>query len=387
MSPYEDLLVPDGTHLLHIGPHKTGSTAIQVSMHAARERLGAHGVYYAGGAARPKHAGWAIGLMGRPAGSAVPPIHHWNELVEEVTSATAPRVCISNEDFGRADAAQRRRIVDDLGGGRPHVVAVARRLDRYLPSQWQERIKAGDTRSYDEWLRSVLDLDNPEGSWDRTNVWRAHDTARLVANWVEVVGEENLTLIVGDESDRMQLLHSFEGLLGLPQGTLKSHPDRSNRGLSWGEAELVRAVNLACQERGWSRDQRNAYVKKGVIRSLLQREAVDSGPRTPPLPAWAADVVRRLSDERATAVQAMGVRVVGDPTHLRVPADIAVSEGELELPALPPHIAAEAVAGVIGRALSQKPGRRPAEPERSDGDGVPSRAERLARRVRDRLGS
>lgn len=385
MSPYEDLLVPDGTHLLHIGPHKTGSTAIQVSMHAARDRLGEYGVYYAGGAARPKHAGWAIGLMGRPAGSAVPPLHHWDELVEEVASATAPRICISNEDFGRADETQRRRIVADLGGDRPHVVAVARRLDRYLPSQWQERIKAGDTRSYDAWLRIVLDTEAPEQSWDRTNVWRAHDTQRLVANWVEVVGEENFTLIVGDESDRMQLLHSFEGLLGLPQDTLESHPDRSNRGLSWGEAELVRAVNVACQERGWSRDQRNTYVKKGVIRSLLHGEADDSGPRTPPLPAWAAEVVRRLSDERATAVQAMGVRVVGDPSHLRVPEDIAVSDGDLAPPPLPPQVAAAAIVGVVGRAVTQKPSRRaPAEQEHEEG-AVP-KAGRVVRRMRDRLG-
>lgn len=384
MSPYEDLLVPRGTHLLHIGPHKTGSTAVQVSMNAARARLAEHGVHYSGGAARPKHAGWAIGLMGRPAGSEVPPIHHWEALVDEVASATAARVCVSNEDFGRADEAQRRRIVADLGGARPHVVAVARRLDRYLPSQWQERVKAGETRSYDAWLQDVLAPVPTESSWDRRNVWRAHDTARLVSGWADVVGEENFTLIVGDESDRMHLLRAFEGLLGLPADTLESHPDRSNRGLSWGETELVRAVNVAWNDRGWTRDQRTAYVKRGLIKSLVTSEAADPGPRTPPLPAWAAEEVRRLSQERVAAVQAMGVRVVGDPSHLLVPDDITTLEGDLEPPPVPPQVAATAVMGVLGRALAAKP-RQPPAAEGENGSGALARARRAAGRVRDRL--
>ena len=31
--------LPSGVRLLHIGPHKTGSSAIQGALHAARERL------------------------------------------------------------------------------------------------------------------------------------------------------------------------------------------------------------------------------------------------------------------------------------------------------------------------------------------------------------
>ena len=36
--------IPEGARLVHIGPHKTGSTAIQVALHSARDRLGEHGV-------------------------------------------------------------------------------------------------------------------------------------------------------------------------------------------------------------------------------------------------------------------------------------------------------------------------------------------------------
>ena len=55
--------VPPGSLLLHIGPQKTGSTAIQHSMHEARARLAAHGVRYLGDRPVEKEAGWvALGL-------------------------------------------------------------------------------------------------------------------------------------------------------------------------------------------------------------------------------------------------------------------------------------------------------------------------------------
>ena len=44
MSP--DLLLPKGAGLLHIGPHKTGSTALQDGFDQARAELDAQGVAY-----------------------------------------------------------------------------------------------------------------------------------------------------------------------------------------------------------------------------------------------------------------------------------------------------------------------------------------------------
>src|SRR4051794_4389054 len=168
--------VPEGTRLVHIGPHKTGSTAIQVALHGARDRLAEHGVaYVTTGGYRPRKAGWALGLRGSPSGTSKPPMRQWQRFVEAVEAADAPRGCVSNEDFGRATKRQIARIVAGLGDQRVRVVAVARRLDRYLPSQWQERVKAGEKRGYDAWLRVVLDTDNPQPDWDRRNVWFSHD--------------------------------------------------------------------------------------------------------------------------------------------------------------------------------------------------------------------
>lgn len=173
-------VLPSDAVLVHVGPHKTGSTAIQVAMHRVREQLAEHGLCYPGTGARSRQAGWALDLPGRPLGSEPPPIEHWHDLVEEVRRAASQRVCVSNEDFGRATEQQADRIVTDLGRERVHVIAVARRFDRYLPSQWQERVKAGESRTFEEWLRVVL-AERSE-SWEWHNVWRAHDIETLIAD-------------------------------------------------------------------------------------------------------------------------------------------------------------------------------------------------------------
>ena len=61
--------IPEGSVLLHIGPQKTGSTAIQESLHNAREQLAELGVYYPGPYRRPIEAGWAVLGHRRPARS------------------------------------------------------------------------------------------------------------------------------------------------------------------------------------------------------------------------------------------------------------------------------------------------------------------------------
>lgn len=362
--------LPQGTRLIHIGPHKTGSTAIQVAMQEARDELTRHGVHYATGRShRPDKAGWALGIRGRPAGSEPPPLHHWESLVDDVALAGDLRVCISNEDFGRATSEQIEQLVAGLGGDAAHVVAVARRLDRYLPSQWQERVKAGDRKSYEEWLRIVLDRDSDEWQWDRRNVWFSHDTAALVRRWTDVVGRDRFTLILSNEADRDLLPATFEGLLGLPPGTVKPNPSRSNRGLTWAETELVRAINQVVVDRGWSRGQRRPFLKGGVLADMQSRD-VPPGPKSPPLPEWAAGTVRELSRQRAEQVADLGVRVVGDPAWMLMPDDTPVAPSPLAPPELAVDVAAAAVAAVIGVGLrGQSQGRSQDRSGQQDDEG------------------
>lgn len=333
-------LLPEGTRLLHIGPHKTGSTAIQVALFEARDQLATYGVQIPAGVRRRREASEEL-FAARP--SFAVPLPLWTALAAEVADAGDLRVCVSDELFGKARRRTAQRIVRDLGGPRAHVLAVARRYDAYLPSQWQERVKAGRTESYDEWLR-LLFAEGPH--WEKQNVWTAHDTVPLVSRWVRHTGEDGFTLVIADETDRGQLPRVFEELLGLPVGTLVTDPTRSNQSLTLAEADLTRLVNAAMAEQGRTpRDYREPV--NAAVQETLAFHAQPAGASKPVLPPWAVERVRDLSAARVEAVERLGVRVIGDPEHLRYVDPAAGTE------AAPPEIAEDLVAEVSDRVLAR----------------------------------
>ena len=356
--------LPEGSRLIHIGPHKTGSTSVQSALHGARRQLSEQGVYYPKGGWRRREGGWALGLPGRWAGTPQPPIEVWDELVREVAAVPELRVCVSNESFARADAETATKIVRDLGGDAAHVVAVARRLDRFLPSVWQERIKSRKTFGYDEWLQVVLRDDKP--IYDYRNVWDSHDLQALTQRWTDLVGPERFTLIVRDESDRGQLHRVFEELLGLSVGTLVPHA-QSNRSLALSEVELVRQLNEARKRNGWDKAAYTSFLNDGLLPMFKNREEAAPGPRGPAMPEWALAEVRRLSDQRVDDLRKLPINIIGDLEWLRVPEDVAASSQQPSDLTLPVELAAESLEAVIGQALRLLEGTQRPEGRRVDG--------------------
>jgi hypothetical protein len=261
-------------------------------------------------------------------------------------------VLVSNEDFSRASREQIARIVDAFGGReRIHVTLAARRLDRLLPSQWQERVKAGDQRPYDEWLRVVLDRPSDTWSWDRRNVWRSHDLRQLVSRWAEHVDEGRIWVIVMDEADRRRLPAAFEELLALPHDTIRPVSSRSNRGLTWGECEIFRGINEAFAERGWSKDVRRRFVRRQILPDLSGRTP-PPGPKSPPLPQWAVDTLRQVSAQRVEWLAGSGVEVIGDPEMLRLPDDVETVSGPFPEPPIPRRAVGDVVTALMAATLA-----------------------------------
>lgn len=96
--------LPAGTRLLHIGPHKTGTTAIQGALFEAKDALPAHGVEFPAHSRHPMEA--ALAACARPAtmGDAVPTERHWKRLIDQVKAARERTAVISSEFF--ADAGE-----------------------------------------------------------------------------------------------------------------------------------------------------------------------------------------------------------------------------------------------------------------------------------------
>jgi hypothetical protein len=337
-----DLQLQAGVRLLHIGPHKTGTTAVQGAFHAARERLAAEGVFYPGRGRQPL---WSIlAVTGRPAlvGDPSPDMTYWHNLVRSIDAAGDKRVVVSSEFFADADDAAARRVVSDLGP-RVHVAVTLRPLTKILPSQWQQYMQNGYCMPYLEWLEGILS-DPPRTP--TPGFWRRHRHDALIARWAAAVGPGNLTVIVVDESDRLMLLRTFQAMLGLPGGLLVPGDGVVNRSLTQAEAEVVRQLNEEFSRRQWPGRSYARFMRYGAVERLKSRQP---GPDEMPIttPVWALKRAASIGAEVARNISALGVRVVGDlstlgaepPQALRATADAA--------PLLPPEAAAAAIIGAF----------------------------------------
>lgn len=337
-------LLPDRAVLVHIGPYKTGTTAIQSSLHEHRAELVEAGITYPGRYHRQMRPSW--GLLGRSrVGEADVPLREWDEMVDEVRAAQG-RVVISSEDFSSARPRHVRKLVDDLGADRVHVLIVARRLDKLLPSAWQERVKSvNETRTYDAWLREVLSV---ERKGDAARVfWHNHGVRTLVERWGTALPPDRIIILVNDEADRRLQSATFERLLGLSDGQLTPGP-HTNTSLSMERIELCRQVNAAVEARGWIGSKRLNAPRRALLAGLRSAPLQDFETTIPALPAWTGPRLEQLSDERARSVEQSGVRVLGDHALLRYEADPDAPDlGE------PPSVLpTDAAAGAIEHALA-----------------------------------
>lgn len=336
--------VPAGAVLVHIGPPKTGTTSLQVALARERPRLAQHDVLYPGVHQRHRREGDALLERQRTDGKVVP-ASAWDDLVGEVRATPTSRVCISTENLARARPEHIRRIVSDLGPDRVHVVVVARRLDRLLPSAWQQRVKGvAETLTYGEWLAEVLE--DPRGTVAARSFWRHHQLSATLRDWLEELPRERVVVVVGDESDRAALLRVFEQLLGLPPGLLVGDGEgSSNTSLTHERAELLRRLTVALGDRGTS--EQRAEAGRTVLRALLEAPRTEQERSLPMLPAWAVARVARASVEQVEAIHSSGVRVLGDPATLLVDPTAPASAALAPEPDLVPlDVAAGALAAL-----------------------------------------
>lgn len=357
---------PPGARLVHIGPPKTGTTAVQGAFHQERERLAEFGVSYAGSGRQPLSAVVAFtglddmfDVRGAPRAS----VSAWDALVGEVRRLAddqGDRVVISSELFATCDDAHAHKAIEDLGGP-ARVVVTLRPLHKIMPSSWQQYVKGGGTLSYEDWLRRLLD--EPADDALGALFWRWHRHDALVERWADVVGPRNVTVIVVDESDPLMLLREFETLLELPEGTLRPDKRAVNESLTLSEVETIRQLNLAYEERGWPDARHLRYVRNGLLIHLQLRPPPDRGEPRITTPPWAVERIAALGAEFAEKISMMGVGVVGDLGSLGLPP--SDSRAATATVADPPALALspERVAGLLVGAITAGAGGKEFERE------------------------
>ena len=355
--------LPEGTRLVHIGPHKTGTTALQAAFHLARGAAEAQGVHYAGYGRQPMAAVLAgIGKASpwspnrKPANRAV-----WQQLVREIRRSSAKRVVVSSEFFTDAEPHAIPRVVDELGGDRVHVVLTLRPLAKIIPSQWQQYVQNRQTEPFDAWLDAVLN--QPRGAVTPT-FWFRHRHDELIARWADVVGPDRMTVVVLDGRDHDFVYRAFEALTGLSAGTLAPDPQVSNRSLTLAEIEVIRAFNVAYQEARLPPVLYQRVMRTGAV-DVIQGRTPGGDEGKVELPPWAVEPVATISREMVDRIAGSGVRIVGDLQSLTAASTSRTGE---QLPIkVAPDVAASAAMGVLlasGLARgTARPVDEPTDPE------------------------
>lgn len=309
--------LPDGAMLLHIGVHKTGTTAVQTALANCRDILGTWQVRYPG--RLMAHREIASSVMGRPLGwrtdGAKPPRDGlWERTVADAHSYDGATV-ISSEFFAESPEDVVARIVGDVGQGRLQVVITLRNLGKLLPSAWQQNLKSGFETPYLPWIRRMLFEDDE--ATRNTIFWRRHRHDLLVERWVAAVGADRVTVVVVDDRDRPGIFHRFEDLLGLPRDTLfDRRGEVSNRSMTLAEAAFLRRLNVAVGgAAGWRAypNRMQAFMVKG----LVEGRTPESDEARLATPQWALDRAAELANAMVDRIEASGARIVGDPGVLR----------------------------------------------------------------------
>lgn len=336
--------IPSDGVLLHVGVHKTGTTAIQAAFADARVELAELGVTYPGRqqaqhraalAVLQRHWGW------NKAGGQVLDRSHFDRLSAKTRSSSG-RVVISSEFWCEADDDKAAMTVRELGDERVHIVITLRNLGRLLPSSWQQYLKYGITAPYEQWLQDIFTA--PGSSKATPTFWRRHAHGDVVRRWAAVASPDRVTVMILEDVDLSAQYVAFAQLLGIPSEVLVGRMGlTSNRSMTAAEAEVLRRLNAQVKPTMvW--DDYVRLVRRGVALGLVEgREPAPDEPRLS-TPDWALDAAAEQGSIAADAIAASGVRVLGDLQALRTRVP---STPQTEPGGLPIEAAVTALASVI----------------------------------------
>lgn len=325
----------DGGVLMHIGPHKTGTTALQHSLAAARPKLAAQSILYPGTAANHYQA-----TRQRVDGS--PEL--WQQLIAEIVESDQPAI-ISSEYLDRADRELAPELVAELGGP-VRILITLRPLATIIPSLWQQHVKCGTAAELAPWTDDLFRIGRDHVSWQSV------DHLALIQLWQEVVGEDRVVILVPDPRDPDILLRGFERAAGISSGTLVT-PDRANRSMTGPESDLALALNRRAADLGITAKQQIQWVRRGVYARIIEERQPLPDEAKLALPESVRGEVERRQRDVVDLLRSSRSQVIGDPELLwrgTGPDSPAAPESEL----IPVDLAAGMLAALLGRSLDRE---------------------------------
>jgi hypothetical protein len=257
---------------LHIGTHKTGSTALQQQLHQYRDALAGDGILYPetglqGHAHHP--LAWAAGAGERAADA-----QFLASAISDIAAQaqhTADTVVVSSEEFEfTPDPSVLAALKQDFD---VRVVVYLRKQDHCLEAAYNQHVRSYDLRFSGSIHQFAL----------KYNFFRRYDYLNLLQPWAEVFGRENILvrpygtpLVDGDA------WADFLSLMGVSQQLTEQVGGvglRTNRSLPARAIPYMARINSMALERsqhqGAQAILREQMADGGRGRLLRSQEAVD----------------------------------------------------------------------------------------------------------------
>lgn len=245
-------------YIIHIGPHKTGSSYLQQTFESVRNDLLAEGVCYPdvwGATAAHAHFGLVHAL-----GSGEDATAKLSADFARLYRAGYDYILLSAEDLSilAPEGIQRLRLV--IGDAEADIVFYCRRWSEILPSAWREGVKQGSVALFPEFLAKAL-----HGANNSALV----NFGKKLAPYVEAFGADHLRLVSYNDllDKKMDLFQhfcrTFLGWADPPKPSLGP----VNVGMSAIETECVRIINAAQIAAGF---HHRPYVFLEQMRAELQ---------------------------------------------------------------------------------------------------------------------
>ena len=339
--------------VLHVGTPKTGTTYLQDVLWRNRILLRERDVLVPGdvpdaaflAALDLTHSGWGGEPHPRSPG-------RWHALVEE-TRPYPGSVVISHEMFSGATAEHAQIVVEAFAPAPVEIVITARDLMRQVPAEWQENIKHGRVKTFEEFWQLLSDpaREHEAARW----FYQAQDVPGIVDRWASAVPADRVRVVTVPPSgaDPQLLWQRFAEACGLDDSGFDLDVHDGNQSLDTVTTALLRRVNVQLLDDPLRIDQRDDLLK-GVLahRVLAPMTSRDARIRLP------ADIAHELHEQAVdwrTRLEKSGCTVIGDIDEL-VPPEPGPAAADGSEPApddVPPAAVLKVAAGSIGRLLHE----------------------------------
>ena len=296
---------------LHVGPHKTGTTAIQQTLVSLLSGCPVEGFAYP----KPRDYGpghailaWSIlGKHGRPASMAA-----LDDFLRAELPAGATHAVLSSEEFATTDPVALDVLAQALRPHRVHVVVTLSPVRRRFVAEWQEMVKHGWGLPMARSLKAV----------------RARPGLQpgFVPRLLRILAPERATAIMIDRAEPPEALYRhFLDVLGLSALVDRLAPNDTiaNASLREFDIEVLRSFNIAFFGTFKSAEDQDRYMPmRDVLLETFrtQRWAGHSKPLSDVMPntmpdGW-QDTVTAVAEQTLTALRILVTKrrmaMVGD---------------------------------------------------------------------------